>query len=339
MKKGSNDKATRFISISTIIVLLICIFFAYTQFEDYCDTSIQYQQMYQNSIQDRNIFLQSIIQENESKAKCIMNLFAQEVENDIKDAYGNNKSQLEYDILNPSKDSKLNNILDDNLSQIYINEDTESNKPFVASMNDILWSRNPLLGKSTKTNFYSWEGIGKYHYNPSLAQQAINAIKNPNYSYDNIIYWQTQPYTNNNIYILNSMDMNSLLTMYNMCGVDSFKNCELLVPSYITKNGDIFDNHDFNSLGQRQSDYKIILVMKVNIYDAIKPYLGDLQYYSNQVTNMQYKIKHYQTNKVYTMVATLIFSVVLILGSGYIQYRLTKEDEIESDKRGQYEKD
>ena len=329
MKKYNAKLIKRLIAIATLIVLLVCIFFAYVQFEDYVTNSYQYQHTYVNAINDKDLFISSIIKENESKAENVMDIYSSIIQEDILESYNGNKPQLEYDITHPSQNSRLNKILDNTLNGVYLNEDTHNNTAFVASLNNVLWSRTQLLPLSTN-KFYSWKNIETNHYNSELTTQAVTAIKNPDYITDNIIYWQTAPYTDSGTPMIDSMTMASLINLTNDYGVDSLKNVELLVPVYITKNGDIFDNSDINSLGQRKADYKIILVMRVNVYDAIKPYLSEIQYYQNQINNAQYMIKHNQKQKFYTMVIALAFSVFVVIGSGYIQNKLTDEDDEEN---------
>lgn len=326
-------RINRLISIFTLVILLVCILFAYSQFENYAVSDYQYNQMYNESIQDRDIYVKSLLQANESKASMVMNIYAGKVKGDILDTYGSNLKTLQNDIIVPSKSSLLSKVFDEDLGEVYINENTDMNKAFVSSMNNILWSRSELVSaEPNKDGFYTWHDLTKDHYNKKLANQAVAALKNTDYSTDNIIFWQNTPFADSGDYQIKDMNIEALLQMYNEMGITAFKNCEMLVPAYITKNGDIFNTEDINALGERVENYKIIIILRVNMYDALKPYMGSIQYYTNQINNAHTLVISNQKQKLYIMVAALIFSICIIIGSAYIQNRIVTEESNEQNR-------
>ena len=68
---------------------------------------------------------------------------------------------------------------------------------------------------------------------------------------------------------------------YNKYGADIFKDVDMLVPTYITNNGDIFGQNDTDQ-GIRYDNYKLIVIQRINLYEQIK------HNYPNLITNIYY---------------------------------------------------
>ena len=139
------------------------------------------------------------------------------------------------------------------------------NDIFVLSRNGIILDNNIEYHNATHRNIHD---EATKHYNQILAYNAINQLIN-NSNNDVIFYEPNKPINGKHI-ILESPSMNNLKRVFEEEGIEGLAGYIILVPSYITEDGDIFGTPDISSDGFVNENYKIIVVQRFSIYDIIK---------------------------------------------------------------------
>lgn len=311
---------TKILSVSTLVILIITILFSYKQFEDYKTSEDSYMKIEDTMKTELFIYMRAILTENIKKAELLTETNTATIQKKLIEEYGDNLEGLENDIVNPSHDSRINKILDEVLMDVYINKNTDSNKPIVATMRNIIWNRS-LPIESDK--FLLWNNFKSIHYNTILAEKAIESLKDMNIGKNDFIFWEL--YHNDDLKnhrLLTTMDINELLDVYYNEGLDSLKGYELLVPVYITNTGDIFGTKDTNSLGERLNNYKIIIIQRINVYDALIDYKSDLTYFNSEIKAIQTQVIYNDKHRISLLIQTIIFIFCLLIGSGILQKKL-----------------
>lgn len=318
----SVKKASKIISLTTLIIVILSVFFAYKQYDDYRVSSIKYQNLYNSMVEQRNIFIKTVLMENQEKADLLMNKYADELQSNILTNY-NNKKQLEDDILKPSDNSKLTKILNNALYNSYINVDSNSNKPFVASMSKILWNRSIVIDGAKKSSI-TWEDFIVNCKNKDLAKQAVSSIQNLNKNKSDLIFWQA--FKSKDEYTISSMKVSELISLYDKYGLDSLKSYEILVPVYITKDGDIFNIQDLDEIGYKVDNYKIILIQRLNVYDILKQYDESLTYYNSEINKINEELHINEYNKLSNMILSICILIVSLIISVCVQNKIIKSN-------------
>lgn len=302
-----------------VAIMYICLFFiggvvSYSEYEDYRLTKSGMSDIINNEKNNEKEFIKSILYENRKSSEYLMDIKAREIQDTLLIKYSNNKEQLQNDILCPDSNTILSKVLDDSLKLSYINVDDVKNRPFVASAFNILWCDGSIINESTNN---SWFDLKSFTYNKDLATTAMNSIRSV--GYNNYIYWQCG-YSDDSI---STMTIDALYDLYvSKEDIDVFKNYEMLVPIYITKTGDIFGVRDYDSLGQPIHNYKIIIVQRVNIYDALSNHTGILKDYQSNIYNLNMELYRLTLQKIKIISASCIFIFVFFGIIAYIQNNL-----------------
>lgn len=311
---------TKLLSISTLVILIITILFSYKQFEDYKNSQESYMKIEESMKNQLHTYMRGVLTENIRKAELLTQTNTVIIHKLLLEGYGDNLDGLEYDILNPNPDSKLNKILDEVLMNTYINKDTNSNKPIVATMRNIVWNRSLTISSD---ELLLWDNFKNIHYNTILAQKAIEALQDMNKQKNDFIFWELNHNADlNTTKMITTMDINELLDLYYEEGLDSLKGFELLVPVYITNSGDIFGTKDTNSIGEKINNYKIIVIQRVNVYDALIDYKSDLTYFNSEIKSVEMQVIFNDKHRISLLIQTIIFIFCLLIGSGILQKKL-----------------
>lgn len=293
---------TKVLSLCTLAILTVTVMFSYKQYEDYKTSEQSYSDIEETMKSEMFIFLKGIFTENIKKAELLTEFNTKIIHKRLVEEYGDNLEGLENDIVNPNPDSKINKILDEILMDIYINNDTDTNKPIVATMRNIIWNRSLLIESD---DILLWDNFKNTHYNTVLADKAIKALKNMNNEKYDFIFWEIN---NNNLLehkMLDDMNIDKLLELYYEEGLESLKGYELLVPVYITNTGDIFGTKDTNSIGEKINNYKIIVIQRVNAYDALIDYKADLTYFNSEIKAIHTQVVYNDTHRASLLIQTI----------------------------------
>lgn len=107
------------------------------------------------------------------------------------------------------------------------------------------------------------------HYNPELAFRSLEAILLREGD-NSIIYYEPHvPVNGDNHPMITSPTKDKLKEVYRKEGLDGLKGYVVLVPVYITDDGDIFGNMDIAPDGSVNMTHKLIVVQRFSIYDII----------------------------------------------------------------------
>lgn len=309
-----SDKGKQ-ISIISLIIVIIISSFSYLQFNDYANSRSKFHNMQESiKIQESN-YIKTIFKEEKKMVKKDMDIHVTTIQNELFKYYGKDLDGLDRDIKNPSPTSNLSKVFDNCLYDFYINENTKINKQFVLSNDKLLWGRCFSFEKPYDS--LSIEDLLDLDNN-KLNREAIQTILSNN-DMDELIFWE-----NNDNKIVEEMNIEALIDLYHEKGLSSMKNYELLIPTYITPDGDIFGIKDVDSLGHKIDNYKMIIVQRVNIYDILKSYSSELSEYQSQYKEMEIEIINNNTNKKRSALLSISMILVVIFTSAYLQNRKYK---------------
>lgn len=311
---------TKILSTTTLLILGITILFSYKQFEDYKLDKEYYHMIEETMKKEQDMYIKTVLTENIKKAELLTEFNTNIIHNRLLEEYGDNLEGLENDILDPDPDSKINKILDEVLMNTYINKNTDSNRPIVATMRNIIWNRSlPIESEA----LLLWDNFKGIHYNTILAEKAIDAIRDMNVEKNDFIFWEMRHNSGQKDHtLLTSMNIDNLLDVYYKEGLNSLKGYELLVPVYITNSGDIFGTKDTNSIGEKINNYKIIVIQRINVYDALIDYKSDLVYINSEIEAIQLQLLYNDKHRISLLIQTIIFIFCLLIGSGLLQRRI-----------------
>lgn len=320
-----EKKIQKIVALCTLVVLLCIVLFSYKLYDEYKTVEYHYTTVQESMKNQVNIILKTALTENVKKAEEYMNDNTNIIHARLLSEYGDDLDGLENDIALPTEDSKIAKILNDVLTDFYINEDTSSNKPFVISMSNVIWNKSFINGK-VDNSVMTIDELINIQYNKKLASDAINAIKDKNIQKNDFIFWEFIPNTDIEHEIISDMYINEIYNIYHTEGLDGLKSYELLIPTYITKDGDIFGNSDINSLGQKMDNYKLIVIQRISVYDILKKYSSDLAYCEGEVYSVKEEALDTNRHRAFAMSQSLIIIVFILIGSAYIQNNIISKN-------------
>lgn len=304
------------ISIISLIITIIVLLFSYLQFDDYRNNITNYNEI-ANSIRiEEENYIKTVLNEETKLTEKSLNLVLEQIQHKLALYYGEDLEDLDEDIDNPTPDSMLTKVFNETLGNFYINQDTAVNRPIVLSMKCLLWG-NSLSYDKAPNEVLSVETLLELQGNSELDREAIKTIlKNDNTKY---IFWE-----NRNHGDLKSMDIDKLINIYFEEGINSMKNYELLVPVYITKDGDIFGVKDTDGLGHKIDNYKMIIVQRINIYDLLKEYSNELAHYNSIIERIHDKAGVNIKDKSRSLIMNTCIISLVLFGSAYLQNKKYK---------------
>lgn len=254
--------------------------------------------------------IENTIEENEQKAKIQVDSVKNKISAEILIEYGSDMDRLKVDLLDKT-DSPVFTIFNKNISNKYLNVNSDNNRLFIADKNGILADKG-IVSSEKKSRDWNTEINAKLNQN--LASKAVSMILMKD---KHIIYWTpdgTSPEAATDRESYPSMEC--IKTAYNEYGLDSLKNYDILVPSYITENGDIFGTPDVDNHGFRLSNQKIIVVQEFNIYDAVLARMDDIGRYNDSISNFKESTRDSINSTVHSFMLILIltfFSAIAML--------------------------
>lgn len=304
------------ISIVSLIIIIIVLIFSYLQFDDYKSNIANYNAIADSIRKEEGNYIKTLLNEETKLAEKSLNLVREQIQHKLELCYGKDLEGLDEDIDNPTPNSKLTKIFNKTLGDFYINQNTTVNRPIVLSMKCLLWG-NSLSYDKAPDEVLSIDTLLELQGNSKLNQEAIEAIlRNDNTKY---IFWENKNHNN-----LKVMNIDKLIDIYCKQGLNSMKNYELLVPVYITKDGDIFGVKDTDGLGHKVDNYKMIIVQRINIYDLLKEYSNELSYYNTAVGRIHDKAGANMIEKSRSLIMNASIISLVLFGSAYLQNKKYK---------------
>ncbi len=252
--------------------------------------------------------VEMIMSENTSRACMQISLVRNNVQKELLAQYDDMR-ELKED-LSSSNMSKAHEIINNNISGIFMNINSDDNRIIVANKNRIIVDKSVVasIGKNSRT----WETELNSKSNEILSEQSLNLImtKQIKYtfeeslSYDKVEDSYTAIYPNTE-YIRQDFLLN---------GLQSLKRYDILVPAYITDSGDIFGIPDVGSDGLRTDNDKIILIQKYNIYDAINMHHSCFENYEERIKSAKIDLEGKVSDIMLKMILNCIIMVLSFVG-------------------------
>lgn len=176
-------------------------------------------------------------------------------------------------------DYLLSGILLENVKDRYMfNIRNERNSTFIMNNNGIIASY--LLSQNYTSAKEPWNTNLIGVYNEKLCKNAIDRLLSEE---SGVVFWERQysSPSNTNHEKIEFVSQNELKRIFYSEGIEGLRGYTILVPYYITQYGDLFGTADYSSeTGERQQNYKMIVIQKFNLYDVLK------QYHGNELNNL-----------------------------------------------------
>ena len=269
-KRKSAVRILMVLALFPVTIMLALIFYSYSSIQD--ERSRASHEVQQIDARKWDM-IENIIEENEQKARIQADGVKVKIMSDLLTVYDGRMNIL-HDDLAAKSNSPAFKILNNDISGIYLNKDSENNRIFVANKTGILADRGYV--SSTKRS-RDWDAEIKSKLNSELASKAVSMILTKN---KEMIYWKHDLIQNdNNSGTESDPSMEALKRAYANFGLDGLKNYNILVPVYITNDGDIFDIPDVDLHGKGNNNDKIIVIQEFSIYDAVQNHKDDLERY------------------------------------------------------------
>ena len=294
----------RYLLILLIFPVIALISVSYQTYYDIQSTKAQYQSNIVKVENRKWDLIENTITENIDKSKIQTNYIKRYIISNIYLSYNNNFNRLYLDLVN-RRNSSIFYIFNNAISNVYLNNDSENNRVYIADKTGILADKGFIASSNKDSRDWTTEINSKP--NTTLAKNSIDIILSEQNS---LAIWQSAsviPNLENNS--IDYPSINELKKMYEKYGYNAFKNYNILVPSYITKDGDIFGVPDVNEHGIKNDNNKIIIIQEFNIYDCISTHKGMLDNYD--ISIIQYKYNEQQ--QIHEKILEYIFiSIILI---------------------------
>lgn len=208
-------------------------------------------------------------------------------------------------------ETKLPRIIMDNIKNKYFyNIHNEDNDIFVMTYNGIVVDPNV---SNIDRVYRSFDEEIKTHFNYELANEAFEKIlKHRNYS---IIYYEPKgPENIQDHEIIVSPTYDALYKVFMKEGIDGLKGYTILVPTYITEDGDIFGTPDINIYGKQVKNHKMIVVQRFNIYDVLMNiHEKDLSLNESTFNSMKIKLVNAMNVRTLTYISVMILDLSALI--------------------------
>lgn len=223
-----------------------------------------------------------------SQAKSV----SKTVENHMRN--GTDLIQLKKDMDNGNFNQELHDIFKVSISGLSLNGiDNGRNGMFITSTEGIL--EDSYYKRTINKDKRDWESEISNSFNSKLQKYAIDKLLDHSNSLIitepmNLLDRSDDNYNNHKL--IEDCSYNTLKNMYFDEGINGFRNYQIIVPAYITDNGDIFGQEDISYGGIQNKTHKIIVIQEFNLYDQITKNYPDLK----DTSNIEYLSKEHQQN-------------------------------------------
>lgn len=197
-----------------------------------------------------------------------------------------------------------------------------SNDIFVISKDGIVFDMNVSKIKKINRDF---EEEARTHYNEQLTYSALEALLTHNN--DALIYYEPlQPIDPEGHNLITIPTRKALKEIFYKEGLDGLRGYIVLVPAYITDNGDVFGVPDIGLDGSVNRNHKLIVVQRFSIYDVMEKIhqhevLKNKSYLQTR-DDLAYQMEFATLSYVSTTILDLIAILFLLL---YTTGKTTKE--------------
>lgn len=269
MKKNNKEIRNNTLLFSSLLLVILLGFTTFFCYNDVQDAKT-------NAKESEWNYIESVLKENQDKAKIQSDAIRDNIKDDINDEYKNKESVLRNDIDNIDPSSKFINILNTNISEKFLNVKNDNNDLFIMSTwqkvinfalkGAILIDKSINCSEDGEIRTLDIELNKQYNY--ELGYDAMKRILSQNYSEP--IFWEYLPSENPNHIKLKVCSLAGLKEVYMAEGIDGLKTYELLSTSNINDSSDIFGINKINNLGSYEEENRqLIVVQGFSIYDEL----------------------------------------------------------------------
>ena len=300
--------AVRYMLVSAIFPILFIIGLVITTYSSIGE--IREHTMYDHQmIEDRKWdMIENTLEENVQKARINANAVKQKISSDLLAEYSGHMFDLHKDLVTKS-DSPAFKIFDNDIKDVYLNNNSENNRVFVANKTGILADRGYV---SSSKESRDWDAEIKSKLNSELASKAVSMILTKN---KEMIYWKPDTAIDDTSYNIPDPSIRELRNVYQAYGIEELKNYDILVPVYITNDGDILGVPDVDLHGKQIVNDKIIVIQEFSIYDAIMQHRDDIERYNAYAKDCDVNMESAIANKMmaFGLLVVLAFCALLAI--------------------------
>jgi len=255
--------------------------------------------------------IENVIEENVEKAKIQSNAVKQELSTKLLYEYSGRMQTLHDDLMNKNNSVALD-IMNSEIDGVYLNIKAERNRMYIADKNGILADKGFT---SSSKDSRDWNNEISAKINKDLATKAVAMVLTKN---DKMIYWKdfvNTQYDVNADSDDNEPSMSALKAKYLPThNIDVFDTYDILVPAYISNDGDIFSVPDVSPHGIKNDNSKIIVIQEFNIYDAIIMHKDELERYDLIETYYDKELTLAIDRKINSFVLSIFISLLSFIG-------------------------
>ena len=300
----------KIVSTLSVLIMILLIMSGVNGFSNFLDNQANFNKNIDTINEESKKYIYTLIYNAQDKNKILLENQALNLQNIILNEYSDN-TLLENDIKNPSDNSKLSKIFDKELCNKNI---------IVGSMDKILWNRTYGEYSMDLKDDYTLEDVIYKTYNEELSKEAIDTILKLNLQKNDFIIWQSGKsnieMSNNNIdELLNE------LQKYNY-DINELKGYDILIPVYITEDGDILGVKDVDRIGRYNDNCKMVLVQRLNLYDILSHNKYNIENCKDEVIRIQDMIEQLTDDEIIKNIYLLLIIIGIVISSGVIQNRI-----------------
>ena len=300
----------KIVSTLSVLIMILLIMSGVNGFSNFLDNQANFNKNIDTINEESKKYIYTLIYNAQDKNKILLENQALNLQNIILNEYSDN-TLLENDIKNPTDNSKLSKIFDKELCNKNI---------IVGSMDKILWNRTYGEYSMDLKDDYTLEDVIYKTYNEELSKEAIDTILKLNSQKNDFIIWQSGK---SNIEISNN-DINELLNelqKYNY-DINELKGYDILIPVYITEDGDILGVKDVDRIGRYNDNCKMVLVQRLNLYDILSHNKYSIENCKDEVIRIQDMIQQLTNDEIVKNIYLLLIIIGIVISSGVIQNRI-----------------
>ena len=300
----------KIVSTLSVLIMILLIMSGVNEFSNFLNNQANFNKNIDTINEESKKYIYTLIYDAQDKNKILLENKALNLQNIILNEYSDN-SLLENDIKNPTDNSKLSKIFDKELHNKNI---------IVGSMDKILWNRTYGEYSMDLKDDYTLEDVIYKTYNKELSKEAIDTILKLNSQKNDFIIWKSGK---SNIEISNNNidELLNELQKYNY-DINELKGYDILIPVYITEDGDILGVKDVDMIGRYNDNCKMVLVQKLNLYDILSPNKYNIENYKDEVTRIQDMIEQLTDDEIIKNIYLLLIIIGIVISSGVIQNRI-----------------
>jgi hypothetical protein len=155
-------------------------------------------------------------------------------------------------------------------------------------------------------------------FNPELAFNSLEAIISRDTHYNLFFYEPQSPEHVTDHNLITNPSLEHLKEVYQKEGIEGLQSYNILVPVYITDDGDLFGTPDIGPDGSVNLNHKMIVVQRFSIYDIVKSTFNSQLYLKHRL--QEHIVQHIGSTKNFYSVAfmAMILLDIVLIGTLFI---------------------